>query len=342
MEQQLILAYYFPQYHSIPENDVVFGKDFTDWNLFQDENKVNTLISFNCKFPIEPPAGLGYYDPTKIEIRRQQANLAKKYGIDGFIFYHYWLENIPVMTNVLDNLLEDGEPDLPFCLCFANESWKHCYGNIDGNGYKSFHPDGSTFRQLYDNPIAHAQYLHKIFQHKNYIKKNNSPILFVYILDSEICIYLERIEMELKYKIYFIANTSAHCIKSNFQPFLNRSFDAYSPFIAHMNHYSPLPQCLQNLPQVYGGLVGWNQSPRRFDHHIHDYSPEQLQEKTANDLLSMSGDSASPQIYALFAWNEWAEGAMLEPNSIYGEGLGLAIRNAKDIVYHLLNKNNNN
>lgn len=99
-------------------------------------------------------------------------------------------------------------------------------------------------------------------------------------------------------KIYLIANTSAYCIKSNFQPFLNRSFDAYSPFLAHMNHYSPLPQCLQNLPQVYGGLVGWNQSPRRFDHHIRDYSPEQLQKNTANDLLTMSGDcSTSPQIY---------------------------------------------
>jgi len=120
--RQMILAYYFPQYHSIPENDMVFGKNFTDWNCFTDKSSEALK---NCKFPLEPPAGLGYYDPTLVETRERQGNLAKKYGVDGFIYYHYWLENKPVMSTVLDNLINDNQPDLPFCLCFANENWIH-------------------------------------------------------------------------------------------------------------------------------------------------------------------------------------------------------------------------
>ena len=120
MNQQ-VLAYYFPQYYSFVENDIVFGKDFTDWKLY---NQLDTSI----RQPIEPPTGLGYYDINDISIRKQQATLAKKYGVDGFIYYHYWLENKPVMDNIFKHLLTDNEPNLPFCLCFANESWKHCYG----------------------------------------------------------------------------------------------------------------------------------------------------------------------------------------------------------------------
>ena len=172
----LILAYYFPQFHSIPENDSVFGEGFNDWDLFKLKNNNEHLKS--CKFPIDLPEGLGFYDPTLKDIRKKQGSLAKKYGVDGFIYYHYWLENHPVMNKVVDNLIEDNEPDIPFCLCFANDSWRHCYSIKDKP--ISFHSDGSTYRQLYDKPSEHAYYLHKIFKHKNYIKIDNKPILFIY------------------------------------------------------------------------------------------------------------------------------------------------------------------
>ena len=73
---QKILAYYFPQYHSIPENDLIFGKDFNDWNLFKNKES-NKFQSF--KFPIDPPNGLGYYDPTLIDIRIKFLNYRLKH-----------------------------------------------------------------------------------------------------------------------------------------------------------------------------------------------------------------------------------------------------------------------
>jgi len=335
-EKQLVLAYYFPQYHSIPENNIVFGDNFNDWNLFTDD--VQGDIS-SCKKPLNPPDGLGFYDPRETEIRRKQGHLAREYGIDGFIYYHYWLENGPVMDKVLLQLLEDNQPDLPFCICFTNEAWKHNY-KLNNGEFKSFHPCGSTFRQLYDNPEKHALFLSKFFNVPNYIKIDGKPVLFVYMLNSMVMEYLEKVSNELeKYgisKLYIITCTSKRCL-SNFKDNLNASYkpDAYTPFIAHykLASQSALPSLFSSMPKVYSGLMGWNSLPRHPGLKIIiDYKPEDITKYTVTDLLTMKSDKTSPQIYTLFAWNEWAEGAIIEPNTIYGDKIGKALKKARDIV----------
>jgi len=339
---QKVLAYYFPQYHSIPENDFVFGENFTDWNLYTDRTS-HQLTGF--KQPIQPPEGLGFYDPTKIEVRKTQAELAKKYGIDGFIYYHYWLENKAVMYKVFDKILEDDEPNIPFCFCFANDSWNHKYGSKDGK-FKSFHPDGTTYRQLYDNPIEHALFLSKMFNHRNYIRINNKPVLFVYKFNAEASAYIAVIISELKKynidDIYIVACASKWIIK-NFKhnEVIIRTPDAYSPFIAHhITNINPqvTPEYFTKLPCVYGGAMGWNSRLRHPGFNvIVDYNPTDITKNTCKDLISMYYDKNSPQMYAMFAWNEWGEGAIIEPNSIYGEELGLAIQKGRyiaDLLYY--------
>ena len=340
--EQKVLAYYFPQYHSIPENDVAFGKDFTDWELYK--NKDSSELSL-FKQPIQPPNGLGYYDPTQIDVRRAQTTLAKKYGVDGFIYYHYWLENKPVMNKLFDKILEDNEPNLPFCFCFANQSWTHKYGSKTGK-YNSFHPDGSTFRQLYDKPKEHALYLSKLFNHPNYIRINNHPVLYVYMYYSKVSSYLYSIINELKQynidNLYIIACTSFGCLikyHNNTKNFICHP-NAYSPFKAHLlleTNPLPPPSYFSKLPCAYGGCMGWNSMLRHPNFtKVFDYKPHQITKNVFQDLLSMHYDKNSPQIYTMFAWNEWTEGAIIEPNSIYGEDLGNAIRKGRDIVDLLL------
>lgn len=330
---QKILAYYFPQYHSIPENDLVFGKDFNDWKIFT--NNDNLLP--RCKKPLDPPNGLGYYDPTLIDIRREQALLARKYGIDGFIYYHYWLENHVVMNKVLDKIIEDNEPDIPFCICFANESWRHVYNTPTIKERTMFHKDGSTFRQLYDNPTDHALYLSKLFKHPNYIRINNKPVLFIYIMDIDGMAYMNKICNELrKYNIddiYLVACASTHCTRifDNILK-LERAPDAYSPFTAHWGNID-LPKILSDLPCVYGELIGWDTVPRHGKtYRLIDHKPNEIVKNICNKLLSMKNDDKSPQICAIFAWNEWGEGGVIEPNNIYGENIGYAIAKAREIV----------
>lgn len=332
-KKQYVLAYYFAQYHSIPENDIVFGSGFHDWKLF---DKTNPVLAAS-PFPLDYPEGMGYYDPTELSVRTRQSSLARKYGVDGFIYYHYWLENKPVMDKVLLNLLEDNEPNLPFCLCFTNESWKHCYGPKFNGGYKSFHSDGSTFRQLYDAPEEHAKYLQKIFQHPNYLKINDLPVFFVYILTSEVSSYLKKLIFCLKSygieNIYLIANSCNNClININEETILERIPDALSVFPPHL-YYIKLPQFLSCLPEMPGCLIGWNIRPRYpvSDSIFIKKTPKQIQENITKDLIKLA-DKDCPQLYALFAWNEWAEGATIEPNTITGEGVGFAIKAAREDV----------
>jgi len=121
-----VMPVYFPQYHSIPENDQFWGKDFTEWTLLKPV--VTGPRDIHKPLP-ESEGGLGYYNLTNIEVRRKQALLAHHAGIHAFVYYHYWFvgPNTPpghkVMYRIPEMRMADGEPDLPFALSWANEPW---------------------------------------------------------------------------------------------------------------------------------------------------------------------------------------------------------------------------
>ncbi len=166
------LAYYLPQFHPIPENDQWWGKGFTEWT-----NVAKAVPLFKNHYQPRLPADLGFYDLRVAEVREQQAELAKQYGIDGFVYYHYWFGNGKLLLEKpLQEVLESEKPDFPFCMCWANETWK---GIWFGSNDKSI-----LIEQQYpgkEDYIQHFNYLLPFFKDKRYIKIDGKCVFYVYM-----------------------------------------------------------------------------------------------------------------------------------------------------------------
>ena len=201
-----IYALFFPQFHKYILNDYLWGKGFTDWKALKSAPSMNRL-----KKPIlRPTEMLGEYDLITYKTRKMQASLAKKYGVDGFIYHHYWFFtnkshplynkkddayndistrnsslyypqscNAPLSTPLM-KMLEDGEPNTKFAFNWANNDWIATWQGksnaVDGDLLlKQNYPDAAN-----EQVLLHYRYLSQFFKKDNYIKVRNAPLLLVY------------------------------------------------------------------------------------------------------------------------------------------------------------------
>ena len=155
-----------PQFHTIPENDLFWGRNFTEW-----DNLKRSFFSPASFRPIPHPLAStgGYYNLLSPEHRRRMALTARAYGVHGFCYHHYWFGcNRTLLEQPLLRLLEDGEPDLPFCLLWANEEWSQRWGGkLAGARETVLVPQ--TY-ECEDCWRQHFMWLLPFFKHRNYIK----------------------------------------------------------------------------------------------------------------------------------------------------------------------------
>ena len=170
-----VLAYYLPQFHPIPENDLWWGKGFTEWT---NVGKAKPL--FKGHYQPRVPADLGYYDLRLSEIRQAQAEMAQNAGIEGFCYWHYWFGNgKQLLERPFNEVLKSGEPDFPFCLCWANHSWS----NQTWQKSKSLSTATILMEQNYygiDDYTEHFYSLLEAFKDKRYIKVDGKPLFLIY------------------------------------------------------------------------------------------------------------------------------------------------------------------
>ncbi len=204
------LAYYLPQFHSIDENDKWWGKGFTEWR-----NVTKAKPLFKGHEQPKLPADLGFYDLRVPEIQEQQDQLAKEYGIDGFIYYQYWFGNGKMLLEKpVENTLKNQNIQLPFCFCWANETWKGIWHGLDSMDI--------LIEQVYNGElgyIEHFKYLLPFFKDNRYLKIDNKPMFHIYRIDDipDLDLFIQvfnRLAIEEGFDgVYFISTISSNSKK---------------------------------------------------------------------------------------------------------------------------------
>lgn len=341
------LAFYLPQFHPIDENDKWWGKGFTEWT-----NVTKSKPKFNGHYQPHLPSHLGFYDLRLHETMVEQAEMAKRYGIHGFLFYHYWFNGKRILNRPVDQWIEKKTPDFPFCLCWANENWTRRWDGLD---------EEVLLFQNYSNEddLEHIKFLIPIFSDKRYIKINGKPLIFIYrtelLKNPEKTAEIWRRECKKAgFPDVFLVRLESH--SRGLTP-ANIGFDAAGEFAPDWKQrgehlYSNWfnyqlkklgiisKEKLENRIYSYETLVenmlskekpdyklfrgvcpSWDNSARRkTDATIFLNSSPELYGKWLQKIIKQTIEihSVEEQFILINAWNEWAEGCHLEPDQKYG------------------------
>ncbi len=165
-----VIAFYLPQFFPIPENDEWWGPGFTEWT-----NVAKARPLFPGHWQPHIPADLGFYDLRVAETRAAQAALARDCGVQGFAYWHYWFgHGRRILERPFNEVLSTGEPDFPFCLAWANQSWT---GKWHGLAHQTL------VAQIYpgeEDDVAHFTWCMQAFRDPRYLRVDGRPIFVVY------------------------------------------------------------------------------------------------------------------------------------------------------------------
>jgi lipopolysaccharide biosynthesis protein len=330
------IAFYLPQFHPIPENDRWWGTGFTEWN-----NVTRGKPQFAGHYQPHLPGELGFYDLRLIEVQKRQIELAKTYGLHGFCYHHYWFGGTRLLRQPLDQLLTHPDLDFPFCLCWANENWTRRWDGED---------DEVLIAQRHspEDDLAFIRDIEPALRDRRYIRVGERPLLIVYrpalfpdikatatrwrdycrgagigdlfLASTQAFDRHDPKEFGFDATIEFAPNNmGAPVITAQFRgvnPRFNGTVYDYNYLVEYSRQYEPAEYPLfrtvtpmwDNEPRRPGrGTVFANSSPARYAEWL-------------ENACRYADDCLRPEEAFVFvnAWNEWAEGAHLEPDRRYG------------------------
>lgn len=352
-EMPKIIAFYLPQYYETELNNKYFGKGFMEWY-----NTTKTIPLFTGHYQPQLPIDVGFYDLSHDDVMQRQIELAKMYGIYGFCFYYYWYRDEVLLEKPILNFLDNKTLNMPFCLMWVNGDWTKTWGT-DGKHEREIIKkiellDGDDEKFFYDTL--------KYFKDERYIKINNKPVLAIIksrgFSEERTRHFIQTID-ELAKKEGF---AGIHFMTTNVgYGEIDTKGLGFDSVIEFEQTTSPIAQELLDLkgryvnPHFKGRVVdikrgldkklhlkkhsyktykcvapGWDNSARKA------YSGSVVYQMTPNDFERWLADvvrwtkenhSEKEQFVFINAWNEWAEGAHLEPDQKYGYAYLQALKN---------------
>lgn len=332
------IVFYLPQFHPIKENDEWWGKGFTEWT-----NVSKAVPQFVGHYQPHLPGELGFYDLRVPEVMERQIELAKNYGIFGFCFYFYWFGGKTLLEMPVRRLLENPDMDMPFCLCWANENWTRRWDGLENEVLiQQKHSPGDD--------LAFIKYLESYMKDARYIRINNRPVLIVYrpsllpAPEETVKIWREHCRNSGVGELFIIGAQAPGffdyrevgfdasvefppCHLLNFcadikygLPIMNRNFSGKIADFASMVKSRVFLKCERFNP-FKTVFPNWDNTARMQDTPLlmHNSTPELYKEWLIfASLYTRMKRSKEEQFVFINAWNEWAEGAHLEPDRKYG------------------------
>lgn len=329
----ILVAFYLPQFHTIPENDEWWGKGFTEWR-----NVTRALPQFEGHYQPKLPGDLGFYDLRNVEVMHEQARLAREYGISAFCFYFYWFGGKTLLETPLRNWLNDKSIDLKFCLCWANEKWTRTW---DGRG------DEILIDQKHspEDDIAFIAHVAEYMRDPRYLRVDGKPMLVIYrpgLLPDP------RATTD-RWRRWCRENGIGEIHLAYVQSFESPNpetigFDAAVAFPPNLAspRSAALSQRLLN-PDFNGEVFDWrdlsrtSRNPAQTGYPLHPCVNPGWDNEARRPGRGRVFIYASPRGYSYWldnafrtarqtgmntvfvnAWNEWAEGAILEPDARLG------------------------
>jgi len=343
MDRPRLLAFYLPQFHPIPENDAWWGKGFTEWT-----NAAKAKPLFPGHYQPHLPADLGFYDLRVPETREAQAALARDYGITGFCYYHYWFGGRQLLNRPFDEVLASGQPDFPFCLCWANESWTGVWHGA---------PRRMLIEQTYPGEADHEQHFKALlpaFTDPRYIKVEGKPLFSIYKPDDlpnprQVIAQWQAMAVAAGLPgLYFVGVTwdfdwdpAAHGFDAAVLQRLAPSWPWHSAkgikkLVSHSiarllrwpsiysyaevaNHLLPENLTARNrFPCV---VPNWDNTPRSGSRGLvlKGSTPALFRHHFQQALALTRHVPAEHRFIFIKSWNEWAEGNHIEPDLKYGK-----------------------
>jgi len=340
-----IIAFYLPQFHPIPENDLWWGKGFTEWTNVR---KAKPL--FKGHYQPRVPADLGYYDLRSPETREAQVEMAKYAGVEGFCYWHYWFAGKRLLERPFNEVLKNKMPDFPFCLAWANETWSGIWHGA---------PKKILIEQTYPGIEDYTNHFYSVLdalKDKRYIKIDGKPLFYIYrplnIPDSQqfIKCWQELAKKNGLKGIHFVGtsygvkqandilNLGFDAVNTNwqksimlkghmFKTFWNKLSERFfeSSLKLDVWNYNEFAQRLSkeidSQPNYYPTILsGWDNSPRSGSKGqiFINYSPEIFDVHIKSIYNKIKNKPFENNIVFLRSWNEWAEGNYVEPDMKYG------------------------
>jgi Glycosyltransferase WbsX len=340
--QLLSLAYYLPQFHEIAENNQWWGEGFTEWQHLREAEQYSPLQQIR-----KPIAPFGEYHLLNPQVMEWQNTIAKQYGINGFMVFDYWFGAGKTLLEQPMQIVLNQQINFDYCLCWANHTWYNKRKDI------------LLIQQQYLGVADYTAYFYRLLPHfksKHYIYIDNKPIFAIFnpkdIPDLELFTKLFR---DLAAKeglgdLYIIAentdNSSPHAhlfdrytrsadvfqrraynnLWSYAKEKLTRKFKAknlgpfYYNYADMVNYHSKQSFDSKRIPTVF---TGWDTTPRHkrrgtvyTGFNVASFSAHLQQ---VQQLLTQN--QSEQAIVIIKSWNEWAEGNLLEPDHIFGDGL---------------------